>query len=296
MAGLRLICAWALACCGLAEAHASASTAHAELTMTGRERANVHRVLDWWRLVIESGHLEYVDAYQSAGYIQHDPNITTGRQGFIDAFSQGNTPAEPIPTQLSEDVPFAAGRGSFVWLMRESVVADDTAAGKTIYRDGFDLLRLEHGLIQEHWDVGKRHTGASAVIYGHSRKSPSRYPTGKLTLRERSAQHTAMEAAEAVYVRHDATAMKRWFDPDYIEHYQKLSDRTTFASDLAAAEPASSLRSARPVLTLVNGEYVLMMWEASSPDPQQAGRVYPWFLFHLLRIKDSKVVEHWQSS
>ena len=45
-------------------------------------------VYDFWRSVLEGGHLELAPQYMLETYIQHNPNVPTGRQGFIDFFSK----------------------------------------------------------------------------------------------------------------------------------------------------------------------------------------------------------------
>ena len=264
--------------------------------MTAREAANVKLVEDWWRIVIENGHLEYVPKYQAETYIQHNPGISTGRAAFLKVFSDGNKPTNPIAETLSEDVPLAAGRGDFVWMMREFTAPDKAHPGRTLYRDGFDVLRVDHGQIQEHWDVAHRDKDDPVVIYGRSPGPPSTYPTGTLTPQEQAERAVAIEAAETVYVKHDIAAMKRLFAPDYVEHFWKLSDPSTFAADLQGVGPGTAALDTKPVLALVNGDYVFMMWAAQSPDPTDATKTYPWFTYQLMRVTGGKVVEHWQSS
>src|SRR3954471_10187614 len=49
---------------------------------------NKKLVYDFWREVLEGGHLELAAKYLLPTYIQHNPNVPTGRQGFIDFFSK----------------------------------------------------------------------------------------------------------------------------------------------------------------------------------------------------------------
>src|SRR5580692_13203709 len=49
---------------------------------------NKRLVYDFWRSVLEGGHLELAPQYMMETYIQHNPNVPTGRQGFIDFFSK----------------------------------------------------------------------------------------------------------------------------------------------------------------------------------------------------------------
>ena len=47
--------------------------------MNAKEKANLDMVLDWWRVVIENGHVDDTVKYQAADYIQHkiDNNLYT---------------------------------------------------------------------------------------------------------------------------------------------------------------------------------------------------------------------------
>jgi hypothetical protein len=55
--------------------------------MTEPEKRNLAFVLDWWREVIDGGHLELTSKYQADNYIQHNPNVPTGRAAFETFFA-----------------------------------------------------------------------------------------------------------------------------------------------------------------------------------------------------------------
>ncbi|HVQ15870.1 MAG TPA: hypothetical protein VMS40_19860, partial [Vicinamibacterales bacterium] len=55
----------------------------AQSNMNAQEQANLKFVLDWWREVIQSRHMELAPKYQAEDYIQHNINIQTGREGFV---------------------------------------------------------------------------------------------------------------------------------------------------------------------------------------------------------------------
>jgi predicted SnoaL-like aldol condensation-catalyzing enzyme len=279
----------------MADFPAPKGTKPAVLPMTAHERANVDFVETWWLRVIEAGHLEFVPQYQAESYIQHNPNISTGRQGFLAAFSKDNTPVNPIPSHLTSSIPLAGARGDFVWIMREIVAKVPGDPARSLYRNGFDLLRLEHGQIQEHWDVAHKSPGTGTVQFGQSPKPPGQFPTGRPDEREIAARKVAVRAATQVYLKHDASLMAALFAPDYAEHDPNLLDRQTFASQLANTGPANALASINPTIAIVNGDYVLMMWQAASPDPDEPSKTYPWYYFQLIRVYNGKVAEHWDS-
>ena len=52
--------------------------------MTAQEKKNLEMVMTWWREVLYAGHFELAPKYQAETYIQHNPNVNTGRAGFIE--------------------------------------------------------------------------------------------------------------------------------------------------------------------------------------------------------------------
>jgi hypothetical protein len=60
-----------------------------------RLASNKKLVYDFWREVFEGGHMELADKYMAEGYIQHNPNVPTGRAAFVYFFSKNVAP-QPI--------------------------------------------------------------------------------------------------------------------------------------------------------------------------------------------------------
>ena len=56
--------------------------------MNGQEKKNLDHVLNWWREVLDGGHLELTSKYQAEDYIQHNPNVPTGLEGFVTFFGK----------------------------------------------------------------------------------------------------------------------------------------------------------------------------------------------------------------
>jgi hypothetical protein len=61
---------------------------------------NKRLVYDFWREVFEAGHLEMAEKYMAESYIQHNPNVPTGRAAFVDFFSRFKKP-QPIQPKIS---------------------------------------------------------------------------------------------------------------------------------------------------------------------------------------------------
>src|SRR5882672_4278110 len=67
--------------------------------------ANKRLVYDFWREVFEGGHMELAEKYMAESYIQHNPNVPTGRKAFIEFFSKF---AKPKPIEPRVKAPLVA--------------------------------------------------------------------------------------------------------------------------------------------------------------------------------------------
>jgi len=260
--------------------------------MSAGERANLRLTLDWWREVIEAGHLELVPKYQAESYVQHDPNISTGRAGFLEAFGKNNSPVNPIPARLKDPPALAGARGDYVWIMFEKRHGS-SATAPAYYQNRFELLRLRDGQVQEHWDAEAKQPGSGVVRPGVSPKPPAQFNTGKLTRSELAAREVALRVASQVYLRGRTDLAAGLIAPDYIEHDPNLQHGEAPAQRLEAFAAPQLLLSFEPAIVLVNGEYVLMMWSLFAPDPDNTKQAYRWNYFQLARVRNGKVVEHW---
>ncbi|MFN8579011.1 MAG: nuclear transport factor 2 family protein [Candidatus Sericytochromatia bacterium] len=84
-------------------------------------------------------------------YIQHNPNVPTGRAGFIEFFSKLRKPKEIMPRIKAPLISIIAERDlvalSFV---REEIDPKDKT--KKYTTTWFDTFRIKDGKIIEHWD------------------------------------------------------------------------------------------------------------------------------------------------
>lgn len=120
-----------------------------------RLAANKRFVYDFWREVFEGGHMELADKYMAEGYIQHNPNVPTGRAAFIEFFSKRVKP-QPIEARVKAPLVAIAADGDLVILsfVREGV--DPKDASKKYTTTWFDMFRIESGKIAEHWDAAPK--------------------------------------------------------------------------------------------------------------------------------------------
>lgn len=110
-----------------------------------KTEANKRKVKEFVEKVLLNGEMNKVTDYiNSEKYIQHDPAVADGLEGFSAAmkyFAENNLTMEY--TKLHK----VLGQGNFVLTMSEGKF------GKGEPTAFYDLFRLENGLIVEHWDV-----------------------------------------------------------------------------------------------------------------------------------------------
>jgi predicted SnoaL-like aldol condensation-catalyzing enzyme len=117
--------------------------------------ANKRLVYDFWREVFEGGHMEFADKYMAESYIQHNPNVATGRAAFVDFFSKFVKP-KPIESRIKAPLVAVVAEGNMVILSFVRQTADPKDAEKKYTTTWFDMFRIEDGKIAEHWDPAPR--------------------------------------------------------------------------------------------------------------------------------------------
>lgn len=115
--------------------------------------ANKKVVYDFWRVVLVARHMNDTPNYMAENYIQHNPNVPTGRKAFIDYFSQ--QPPTPVKPTIDNLVTIVAERDMVVLAFRQEL-KDPKNAGKTYTSTWFDMFRIANGKIVEHWDYGTK--------------------------------------------------------------------------------------------------------------------------------------------
>jgi predicted SnoaL-like aldol condensation-catalyzing enzyme len=113
--------------------------------------ANKRLVYDFWREVFEAGHMELAEKYMAENYIQHNPNIPTGRSAFVSFF---NKYVKPTAIQSRIQAPLVAitAEGDLVVLSFAQENEDPKDKSKKYSTTWFDMFRIEDGKIAEHWD------------------------------------------------------------------------------------------------------------------------------------------------
>jgi predicted SnoaL-like aldol condensation-catalyzing enzyme len=120
-----------------------------------RLAANKRFVYDFWREVFEAAHLDLAEKYMAEGYVQHNPNVPTGRAAFIDFFGKVKKP-RPIEPRVAAPLVSITAEGNLVVLAFARENADPKDATRKYTTTWFDMFRLEDGKIVEHWDPAQK--------------------------------------------------------------------------------------------------------------------------------------------
>ncbi|AXL91878.1 hypothetical protein C4J65_28980 [Streptomyces sp. CB09001] len=115
------------------------------------EQANTRTVLTVWEEIMQQHRLERADDFYRQDYIQHNPFAAqsgTGLQGMKDFFAGLFALAPDLTGEITQVV--AEGDRVAVFCLWRG---HEASSGREVRLHTADLLRLQDGLIAEHWDV-----------------------------------------------------------------------------------------------------------------------------------------------
>ncbi len=113
--------------------------------------ANKRIAFDLWRRAIVAADMDAARELMAEDYIQHNPNIPTGRAPFIGFF--GQRPQTEALDHIPDLVAIMA-EGDLVTMAFLREFENPNAPGQTYTTTWFDMFRIENGRVAEHWDYG----------------------------------------------------------------------------------------------------------------------------------------------
>ncbi|HWL63247.1 MAG TPA: nuclear transport factor 2 family protein [Steroidobacteraceae bacterium] len=118
---------------------------------------NKKHVYDFWRIVYEAGHMERAAEFMAPEYIQHNPNVESGRDAFVATMSRARPKREVEPVSRFPIIDIIAER-DIVMVMWARKVRDREHPEEIYEMTWFDVFRVDDatGLISEHWDSSER--------------------------------------------------------------------------------------------------------------------------------------------
>jgi predicted SnoaL-like aldol condensation-catalyzing enzyme len=104
-------------------------------------------VQGFWNDVFVARNVDAASRYLAPSYIQHNPHVPAGLKGFQDYF---RTAFQQTPANFKFQVVKLVAEGDIVVSYNQYSGTDPQ--GKPFTGTGFDMFRIQNGLIAEHWD------------------------------------------------------------------------------------------------------------------------------------------------
>jgi len=225
---------------------------------------------------VNSQETETIEKLVRPDYIQHNPYIPTGRDGFVRLFpilKENNTRAETV--RMLQDGEYVIMHN--LWKNAEPFGAPEMVA--------FDVIRFDDaGLIAEHWDAMMANTPPNAsgrtLIDGPTEISEldrtEEYKAKVVTLYDILINGSQEEVM---------TAFPKYFASDYHQHNPDAGDGIEgFVSALQNGNLVFEFQKQHKVFG--EGNFVLSISEGTH---QGNAAVF----YDLLRFEDGMIVEHW---
>lgn len=112
---------------------------------------NKKLVYDFWRTLLEARQVDQADKYMAEDYIQHNPNVPTGRKAFVDFFS--TLPKQELKPTIQKPLVAIVAEGDLVTLAFVDEQPDPRDKTKKYTTTWFDMFRIKDGKVAEHWDT-----------------------------------------------------------------------------------------------------------------------------------------------
>ena len=121
--------------------------------------ANKKLVYDMYRIIIGGSHYEMADRFFTSGYIQHNPNVQSGRDALV-AYIKQTRPQRPLRPTITFPLIALVAERDLVVVTTVTREDDPDYPGRKYDTTHFDMYRIENGLIAEHWDHVPKSTAA----------------------------------------------------------------------------------------------------------------------------------------
>lgn len=121
---------------------------HSSTNLSAREQEALRLGRVEFKDILQYGHTDLAMKAMAPGYMQHNPNVPGGRDNFIKNFS--NRERIPLVEAWRTPPTLELVSGNF-YLKFDERLEGPEGRQTAYYR--FDMVRVDEGLIQEHWDV-----------------------------------------------------------------------------------------------------------------------------------------------
>jgi predicted SnoaL-like aldol condensation-catalyzing enzyme len=271
---------------------------------------------------------ERADQVMTADYVQHNPRVlrmdaltgASGSQAWVAAGERAGTMGLRLVAlggiRLRDPIILMA-EGDLVTAIYRGTVArpDDPALGYEAY--AFETFRVRDGRVSEHWDQvrlapGWMEPGFEPAPAALPQPEPvtQPMPSGGCTATPADLEAAKALALAALDTGDDTDVAMRLsgLSEDFVSHspvvarqaeVNVIASRDAFAEVMVEGLTGSGRGAMAPrVADLVTAEcdYVTVVWQQATLDPDDAMRTYGAFTFDTFRVADGRLAEHWDSS
>lgn len=115
--------------------------------------ANKQVVYHIMKDLLEAGQWGEADKFLSERYLQHNPNVPSGRASVVDFFTKVlKVEPKPVPEKMATPVVFVNAEGDLVTVATVRTEKDPKNPAKTYTTTWYDTWRIVDGKADEHWD------------------------------------------------------------------------------------------------------------------------------------------------
>jgi predicted SnoaL-like aldol condensation-catalyzing enzyme len=203
-------------------------------------------------------------------YTQHNPRVSDGLTGFLDAVKSLSTNSAKVHTvRVFED-------GDFVFAH-----TDYEVGGPKV---GIDIFRFENDKAFEHWDNLQQKPDTPNPS-GHTMIDG---PTESSDHSSTAANRKLVRAfVEDIFIERDMTKLDRYFDGNnYINHNPRIADGVDQLRERLLSTTRTLFRFDTVHMILAEGAFVLVVTEGTFGDGNTS-------FYDLFRVQNGKIAEHW---
>lgn len=127
-------------------------------------------------------------------------------------------------------------------------------------------------------------------------------PNVPLTAQEKANQKVVTDMWREVIMAQNPAAIAKFYAPDVVQHdpivpgglkgFQEFFGRIW----KSPPKPAPPEISPPPAVLMTKGDLTLVVFARPRKDPDDGSKTYTSYWFELFRLKDGKVVEHWDQA